>query len=115
MFDRLGVKISLMKAYNREANGKVERGHGPIVKAIVRTYDGRVGNFPRLLQYLLWTDHSLVTRYMAPELTFRQKPIMPVEGTITSWMTVNWANEMSPEELLVVLIRQLERRSEDVE
>ena len=33
LFDRLGVKISLTTAYNPEANGKVERGNGPIVKA----------------------------------------------------------------------------------
>ena len=36
LFDRLGVKLSLTTAYNPEANGKVERGHGPIVKALVR-------------------------------------------------------------------------------
>jgi transposase InsO family protein len=31
LFDRLGVKLSLTTAYNPEANGKVERGHEPIV------------------------------------------------------------------------------------
>jgi hypothetical protein len=36
LFDRLGVKLSLTTAYNPEANGKVEREHGPIVKALVR-------------------------------------------------------------------------------
>ena len=40
-FDRLGVKLSLTTAYNPEANGKVERGHGLIVKAIVRACKGR--------------------------------------------------------------------------
>ena len=33
LFHRLGVKLSLTTAYNPEANGKVERGHGPIVRA----------------------------------------------------------------------------------
>ena len=42
LFDRLGVKLSLMTAYNSEANGKVERGHGSIVKAIVQACEGRV-------------------------------------------------------------------------
>ena len=36
LFDLLGVKLSLTTAYNPEANGKVEHGHGPIVKALVR-------------------------------------------------------------------------------
>ena len=34
LFDRLGVKLSLTTAYNPEANGKVERGHGPIAKSV---------------------------------------------------------------------------------
>ena len=37
LFDRLGVKLSLMRAYNTEANRKVERGHGPIVKGDCET------------------------------------------------------------------------------
>ena len=44
LFNRLGVKLSLTTAYNPEANGKVEWGHSPIVKAIVRACEGRVGN-----------------------------------------------------------------------
>jgi transposase InsO family protein len=54
--DRLGVKLSFTTAYNPEANGKVERGHGPIVKALVRACEGQVGNWPRLLPYALWAD-----------------------------------------------------------
>ena len=34
---------------------------------------------------------------------------------IASWTTIDWANEMSREELLAARIRQLERRPEDVE
>ena len=73
LFDRLGVKFSLTTAYNPEANGKVERGHGPIVKALVRACGGQVGNWPRMLPYALWEDqttHSSVTGYMSAELIF---------------------------------------------
>ena len=86
LFDRLGVKLTLTTAYNLEANAKVEQGHGPIVKAIVCACEGRVGNWLRLLPYGLWADrttHNSVTRYMLVELMFGQKPIMPVERTIT--------------------------------
>jgi hypothetical protein len=51
LFDRLGVKLSLTTAYNPEANGKVEHGHGPIVKALVRACEDQVGSWPRLLPY----------------------------------------------------------------
>ena len=97
-----------MTTYNPKANGKVEHEHGPIVKAIVRAYNGRVRNWPRLLPYALWADritHSSITRYMPTELMFKQKPIMSVEQTITSWMAVDWAHEVSREELLATRIR----------
>ena len=44
LFNQLGINLSLTTTYNPEANGKVERGHEPIVKALVRACDGRVGN-----------------------------------------------------------------------
>ena len=46
---------------------------------------------------------------------YGQKPIMPVEWTIVSWMAIDWANKMSREELLASCIHQLEQRSKDVE
>ena len=71
LFDWLGVRLSLTTEYNPEANGKIEWGHGPIVKDIVRVCEGRVGNWPRLLPYALWADrtaHSSVIGYMMTDL-----------------------------------------------
>jgi hypothetical protein len=92
LFDRLGVKLSLTTAYNPEANGKVERGHGPIVKALVRACRDQVGSWPRLLPCALWADrttHSSVTGFMPAELMYGQKPIMPTEQAISSWATMD--------------------------
>ena len=61
------------------------------------------------------TTHNSVTGYMPAELMYGQKPIMPVERTIASWMAIDWSNEMSREELLIARIRKLERRPDDVE
>jgi transposase InsO family protein len=118
LFDRLGFKLSLTTAYNPEANGKVERKHGPIVKALVRACNDQVGSWPRLLPYALWADrntHSSVTGFMLAELMYGQEPIMPTEQTISSWATVDWKDGMSQEELLAARIRQLQRRPKDVE
>ena len=52
---------------------------------------------------------------MPAELMYGQKPIMPVERTVSSWTVLGWKGEMSREELLAARIRQLERRPEDVE
>jgi transposase InsO family protein len=117
LFEGLGVKLSLTTAYNPEANGKVERGHGLIVKALVRACEGQVGNWPRLLPYALWanqTTHSSVTGFMPAEL-YGQKPVMPTERTISSWAALEWRNEMSWEQLLAARIQLLERRPEDTE
>ena len=52
---------------------------------------------------------------MPAELIFGQKPIMPVEQSIVSWLALPWQEELSREELLAIRIRQLERRTEDIE
>ena len=52
---------------------------------------------------------------MPTELMFGQKPIMPMERTISSWATVDWRDEMRREQLLAPRIQQLERRVEDME
>ena len=41
-FVRHGVRLTLTTAYNQESNGKIERGHSPIVKALAKACDGRV-------------------------------------------------------------------------
>ena len=45
---------------------------------------------------------------MPTELMFRQKLIMLVERTMASWMTIDWSDEVSQEELLAIPILQLE-------
>ena len=35
-FANIGLRITLTTAYSRESNEKVERGHSPIVKALVK-------------------------------------------------------------------------------
>ena len=105
LLERLGVKLSLTTTYNPEANGKIEHGHMPIVKAIVRACKGRVRNWSRQLPYVGWADrttHSSVIGYMSAELMFGQDPVMSIERNIASCMTISWEDEMSREELLVV-------------
>ena len=52
---------------------------------------------------------------MPAELMYGQKPVMPIEETITSWVAMPWENEISREGLLATRISQLERRPEDLE
>ena len=78
----------LTTAYNPEANGKIEQGHGRTVKALVKACNGNVKIWPHLLAYALWEDrttHSSVTKYMQEKLMTGQEPLMPTETTITTW------------------------------
>ena len=91
VFEWLGVKLSLTTAYNREANENIERGHEAIVKSIVRAYDGQVGNLLLLLPHALCDDritHSSVTGFMLAKLMYKQKSMIPIEDTITSWVAM---------------------------
>jgi hypothetical protein len=117
-FKKCGIKLSLTTAYNPEGNAKSERGHPPIVKALVKSCNGRAKEWPRLLPYALWADrttHSSVTGYMPVELMTGQKPIMPIEEHVLTWSVLPWKDGLTREELLAIRIRQLEQRSEDVE
>ena len=70
-FAKHGVRLTLTTTYNPEANGKIERGHSPIIKALAKACDGRVKDWPQMLPYALWADwttHSSVTDYMPAKL-----------------------------------------------
>ena len=97
-FDRHGVWVTLTTAYDPEANGKIERGHTPIVKVLVKASNGNIKGWPQLLVYALWADrimHNSVTRYMPVELMIGQTPVIPTETTIITWGALLWRTEMS--------------------
>jgi hypothetical protein len=111
-FGRYGVQLRLTTAYNPEANGKIERGHPPIVQALVKACKGNSKQWPRLLPFALWADrttHSTVTGYMPIELMLGQKPIMPAEESIPTWMFLAWEDGVTREQLLELRIQQLEQ------
>ena len=117
-FSRLGIKLSLTTTYNLEGNGKSERGHPPIIKALAKACEGRAGEWPKLLPYALWADHtthSSIIGYMPAELMYGQKPVMSIEEKILTWNVLPWQEGLSRDELLALCIRQLERRPQDVE
>jgi hypothetical protein len=47
------VKLRLAIAYNLETNGKNERGHPPIINALVKSYKRKPKQWPRLLPFAL--------------------------------------------------------------
>lgn len=115
-FNRYGVQLRLTTAYNPEANGKIERGHPPIIHALVKGCKGKPSLWPKLLPFALWADrttHSTVTGYMPVELMHGQKPLMPGEQSVPTWIFLSWEDDISREKLLELRIQQLTRLPED--
>lgn len=101
-FNRYGVHLKLTTSYNPETNGKSERGHPPIIYALVKACKNKSIKWPKLLPFALWADrtiHSTVTGYMPIELMLGQKSMMPVERTYPTWMFLSWKDNIDRERL----------------
>jgi transposase InsO family protein len=117
-FSRLGVRLRLTTAWNPESNGKIERGHQPIVSALVKSCDGKPKQWPNLLPLALWADrmtHCSTTGFMPCYLATGVAPIFPTEENILSWAVIPWSEKLTREELLSLRIRQLQNKEEDIE
>jgi hypothetical protein len=76
LFDRLGVKLSLTTAaYNPKANGKVERGHGPIIKALVRARTSPATKPPRTSAPKIVENLRIQLRGMREERQMREDAV----------------------------------------
>ena len=53
--------------------------------------------------------------FMIAKLMLGPKPIMPIEQSIVSWVVLPWKQEVTRQDLITLRIRQLERRSDDVD
>ena len=92
-FSRLGIKLRLTTAWNPESNGKIERGHQPIVQAPVKATTGRKGSWPMILPFALRADrmtHSSVTGQMPVYLMNGGTSIFPTDYDVLTWFTLPW-------------------------
>jgi len=103
-FKKFHICLKLTTSYNPEANGKSERGHPPIVNALVKSCKGKASRWPDLLPLSLLADRmtcSSVTGYTPSELVSGHLPLMPLEENVYSWRTIDWKDQVSHEDLLV--------------
>ncbi|KAL2614093.1 hypothetical protein R1flu_025785 [Riccia fluitans] len=110
-FDRYGIKLKLTTSYNPEGNGKSERGHPPIIQALVKACKGKPKRWPQLLPFALWADrttHSTVIGYMPTELMLGQKPIVPMEDEIPTWTAIPWEDVVTVHENATYSLRELD-------
>lgn len=114
---RYGIKHILTSSYHPEANGMVERGHGPLKEALFKLMRTRGPNWVNLLPFALWADRTTAkrtTRHTPHYMLYGQESILPIDADYHTYLTGNWKSTMTTSELLVTRIRQLERLPEDV-
>ena len=115
--DALHIPVVTAAAYHPQANGMVERGHGPLVEACLKLSGDSKGNWHRHLPAALWADRITTRRttgYSPFELVFGAAPLLPIDVEFETWLFTDWTTDMTTEELIIARVKQIERRDEDM-
>ena len=86
------IRLSLSAAHNPNANGKIERGDGPIVKALAKACKGHTKDWLKVLSYALWADRTTTAqcKVNVDKTHTSQKPVMLMEEKILTWTMLPW-------------------------
>jgi len=113
---RLNIPQVRISAYNKQANGVVERGHFILREAIMKSVQYRK-EWPSKLHLASFADRvtvSKVTGYSAYYLIHGVHPVLPFDLADATFLVDGFTSGMSSTDLLVLRMRQLERRDEDL-
>jgi hypothetical protein len=113
---RLNIPQVRISAYNKQANGVVERGHFIIREAIMKSVTHRK-DWPTKVHLASFADRitvSKVTGFSAYYLLHGVHPVLPFDLADTTFLVDGFTSGMSSTDLLVLRMRQLERRKEDL-
>jgi hypothetical protein len=114
---RLKIPQVRISAYNKQANGVVERGHFIIREAIMKSVRHRK-DWPTQVPIAFFADRvtvSKVTGFSAYYLLHGIHPVLPIDLADATFLVEGFKSGMSSIDLLVLRMRQLERRQEDLD
>ena len=113
---RLNIPQVRISAYNKQANGVVERGHFILREAIMKSVQYRK-EWPTKVHLAAFADRvtvSKVTGFSAYYLLHGIHPVLPFDLADATFLVDGFTSGLSSTDLLVLRIRQLERRKEDI-
>jgi len=116
LLQRLNIPQVRISPYNKQANGVVERGHFIIREAIMKSVSHRK-DWPTKVQLAAFADRVSVSKvmgYSAYYLLHGVHPVLPFDLADATFLVDGFTSGMSSTELLVLRMRQLERRKEDL-
>ena len=117
LLKRLKIPQVRISAYNKQANGVVERGHFIIREAIMKSVGNRK-DWPNQVPIALFADRvtvSRVTGFSAYYLLHGIHPVLPIDLADATFLVEGFRTGMSSVDLLTLRMRQLERRQEDID
>ncbi|KIJ43124.1 hypothetical protein M422DRAFT_138632, partial [Sphaerobolus stellatus SS14] len=109
------IRIS---AYNKQANGLVERSHRSIRESIVKACDGNISRWPQVTPYTFWADRVTVRRnlgYSPFYMAHGVHPVLPFDVVEATFLVPRIDTPLSTIDLIALRARQLEKRIEDLE
>jgi transposase InsO family protein len=113
---RLNIPHVRISPYNKQANGVVERGHFILREAIMKSVRYRK-EWPTKLHIAAFADRvtvSKVTGFSAYYLLHGVHPVLPFDLADATFLVDGFKSGLSSVDLLVLRMRQLERRKEDL-
>lgn len=116
LLKRLNLPQVRISAYNKQSNGVVERGHFNIREAIMKSTENRK-KWDEKVPIAFFADRvtvSKVTGFSAYYLLHGVHPVLFFDLVDATFLVEGFRAGLSSVELLVLRIRQLERREEDI-
>lgn len=114
--EKYGIKGILISPYNKQANGKVERGHWDIRQSLFKVCRGNSERWPAYLYEILWAERITVKRSLGT-LPFHAvtgcDPILPLDLDEVTWLVDTPDKLMSHTDLVAMRARQLKKHQED--
>jgi hypothetical protein len=113
---RLNIPQVRISPYNKQANGVVERGHFILREAIMKSVLHRK-DWPAKLHLAAFADRvtvSKVTGFSAYFLLHGVHPVLSFDLADATFLVDGFTSGLSSADLLVLRMRQLERRKEDL-
>ncbi|KAF0330592.1 pol protein [Colletotrichum asianum] len=111
-----GGRRLVISAYNSKANGLVEKGHQPLIHALMTWSDFGRKNWTSVLHTALFADRTSVrssTGYSPFYLVYGYNPITPIETKSVTWRVLDWSKVRDAETELLFRIRTFEQLDSD--
>ncbi|RDB16200.1 Transposon Tf2-6 polyprotein [Hypsizygus marmoreus] len=122
LLQRLGIPQVRISAYNKHANGVVERGHYIFREALIKSCEknsaGEAMHWETKVSLAMFADRVTVngvTGYSPFYLLHGMHPVLPFDLFEATFLVEDFKSGLSTSDLLALRIRQLEKHEDDIE